>query len=163
MSGQHIRSPRGTLRKPFTEAGSLFLKQLHYIDQLLPMLLDLVFFRVLHIFNILQDAMDVAPPRLDADSVGPADFEMTDSSSIGLANVKQPVENVVVILGVCDDFVCAVKDGGGFGIYETADVEERCVCWFRSSCVAAVNETSLKRISVPIARSTLGVIVFGFS
>ena len=87
--------------------------------------LSLVFFRFPHRFNVLQDAVYVPSPRLDTDSVGPADFEMTDSSSVSLADIKQPVKDVVVVLSVGNDFVCAIEDGGGFGVYETAGAEER--------------------------------------
>lgn len=107
------------------------------------MLLNLIFFRLLHIFNVLQDAMDIAPPRFNTDSIGPADFEMTDGSSVALADIKQPVENVVVVLSVNNDFVCAMKDRCGFCIYETADAEERCICWRTSSRVAVIHETFL--------------------
>lgn len=58
----------------FTEAGSLSLQSLHYVDQLLSMLFNFVFLRMLHIFNLLQDAMYVPSPRLDTDSVRPADL-----------------------------------------------------------------------------------------
>lgn len=143
MSGQRTRSSEGTQGDAFTEAGSLQLKSLHYLDQLLPMLLNFVFFRILHIFNVLQDAMYVPSPRLDTDSVGPANFKVRNGSSVALANIKQPVEDVVVILSVYNDFVCAIEDGGGFGIYEAAGAEERCICRCSPGRVAAVNKTFL--------------------
>lgn len=87
--------------------------------------------------------MYVASPRLNTDSVGPADFEVTYGSSVALTDIKQPVENVVVILGVYNDFVCAIEDGGGFGVYEAAGAEERSICRCKSGRVAAINETLL--------------------
>lgn len=89
------------------------------------MLLGFVFFRFVHVFNVLQNAMYVASARLDTDSIGPTDFEMTDGPSVLRADIKQPVEDVVVVLSVGDDLVCAIEDGGSFGVYETAGAEER--------------------------------------
>lgn len=143
MSGQQTRSSEETWRDPLTEACSLGLKLLHYLDQLLPMLFDFVFFRILHIFNVLQDAMYVASSRLDTDSVCPADFKVAYGSSITLADIEQPVKDVIVILGVCNNFVCAIEDGGGFGVYEAADAKERSICGGDSGRVAAVDETLL--------------------
>ena len=108
----------------FTEAGGFHLESLHHLDQLVPMHLNFVFIRLFHIFNDLQDAMYVSSSRIDTDSVRPADFEMADGSSVALADIKQPVEYVVVILSVCNNFICAIKDGGGFHVYETASAEE---------------------------------------
>lgn len=88
---------------------------------------------------------------------------MAYSFSIARADVKQPIEDVIVILGVYSDFVCAIEDGGGFGVYEATGTEEGCIGWCRPGRVAAMNETFLQRVGVPAARSTLGVIVFGFS
>ena len=121
------------------------------------------FFRVLHGFNLLQYAMYVPSAGLDTDSVGPANLEMAYGSSIALANIQQPVENVVVVLGVCDDFVCAVEDGCGFDVYEVAGAEERCICWDISGRVATIDDAFLERIGVPFGRSSLGVIMFGLS
>ena len=87
--------------------------------------------------------MYVPSPRLDTDSVGPADLKMTYGSSIALADIKQPVEDIVVILGVGNDLVSAIEDGGGFSIYEAAGAEERGICRCNPGRVAAVNETFL--------------------
>ena len=81
-------SVKGAWGNSFTEAGGLFFKSLHYVDQLLPMLLNFVIFRFPHIFNLLQDAVYVASPRLDTDTVGPADFEVTYGSSVALTDIK---------------------------------------------------------------------------
>lgn len=88
---------------------------------------------------------------------------MTDGSSVALADVKQPVEDVVVILGIRNDFVCAIEDGGSFDIDEAAGAEERSICRCISGRVSVVHEALLARVGVPGARSTVGVIVFGFS
>lgn len=124
MIGKQTRSIEGTWGNAFTEAGSLCLKPFHYVDQLLPMLLNFIFFRVLHILDVLQDAMYVPSPRLDTDSVGPANLKVTYGPSVALTDIKQPVEDVVVILSVYNDFVCAIEDGGGFSVYEAAGTEE---------------------------------------
>ena len=107
--------------------------------------------------------MNVASPRLDTDSIGPADFKVAYGTSVTRANIKQPVENVIVILSVCNDFVRAIEDGSSFGIYEAAGAEERCICRCSSGRMAAVHETLLTRVGVPSTRSTFGVIVLGFS
>ena len=87
--------------------------------------------------------MYVPSPRLDTNSVGPADFQVTYGSAVAIADIKQPVEDVVVILGVYNDFVGAIEDGSCFGVYEAAGAEERCICECNSGRVAAVNETFL--------------------
>lgn len=88
---------------------------------------------------------------------------MTDGSSVALADIEQPVEDVVVIFSIYNDFVCAIEYGGGLGVYNAAGAEERSVCRCNSGGVAVVNETLLTRVGVPGARGALGVIVFGFS
>ena len=124
MSGKQTRLLEGTWGNAFTKAGSLCLKSFNYVDQLLPMLLNFVFFRILHILDVLQDAMYVPSPRFDTDSVGPAEFKVTYGSPVALTDIKQPVENVVVILSVYNNFVCAIEDGGGFSVYEAAGTQE---------------------------------------
>ena len=68
---------------------------------------------------------------------------MTYGSSIVLADIKQPVEDIVVILGVSNDLVSAIENRGGFSIYEAAGAEERDICRWNPGRVAAVNETFL--------------------
>ena len=72
----------------FTKAGSLHFQSFHNLNQLLPMLSDFVFFRILHVFNVLQDAMYIPSARLDTNSVGPADFQMTYGSPVALADIE---------------------------------------------------------------------------
>lgn len=123
--------------------GCLDLKSLDDLDQLLAVLLNLVFFHILHIFNVLQDAMYVLSARLDADTVGPADFKVAYSSSIAFAEIHQPVEYVIVILSVYNDLVRAIENRGGFGVYEAAGTEERCISRCSPGSVAAINQTFL--------------------
>lgn len=130
-------------RYSLTEVGRLDLKSLDDLDQLLAMLLNLVFFHILHIFDVLQDAMYVLSARLYADTVSPADFKVAYSSSIAFADVQQPVEDVIVVLSVYNDFVCAIEHWGGFGVYEAAGAEERCTSRSSSGSVAAINQTFL--------------------
>ena len=107
------------------------------------MFLDLLFFHILHILNVLQDAMYVLSARLDADTVGPADFKVAYSSSVAFAEIQQPVKDVIVILSVYNDFVCAIENWSGFGVYEAAGAEERCISRCSSGSVAAINQTFL--------------------
>lgn len=108
------------------------------------MVFGFAFLRILHGFNLLQYAMYVPSARLDTDSVGPADLKMAYCSSIALANVQQPVEDVVIVLGVCDDFVCGVEDRCGFDVYEVASAEERCICRDFSGRVATIDDAFLE-------------------
>ena len=108
------------------------------------MMFSFAFLRILHGFNLLQYAMNVPSARLDTDSVSPADFKMADGSSVALADIEQPVEDVVVVLGVCNDFVCAVEDGCCFQVYKVAGAEERCICWDNPVHVATIDETFLE-------------------
>ena len=98
---------------------------------------------MLHIFNILQDAMYPGSPRRNADTVSPAKFEVPYGSSILLADIKQPVEDVIVVFSIQDEFVCGVEDGGSFGVYEAADAQARSVCRGESGRFGVVNETFL--------------------
>ena len=118
---------------------------------------------VLHVFDMLQNAMHVLSARLDTDSIGPANLEVTYGSSVELSDVQEPVEDVVIVLGVYDDLVCAIEDTCGFGVYEAAGAKERGVCRDNAGGVTAKDETFLQRIGIPIARGPLGVIIFGFS
>ena len=88
--------------------------------------------------------MYVLSAGLDADTVGPADLKVTYSSSVPLADIQQPVEDVIIILSICNDFVCAVENRGGFGVNEAAGAEERCISRCSSGSVAAINQTFLK-------------------
>ena len=108
------------------------------------MLDNFVFCRIFHILNILQDAMYVPSARLDTDSVGPADFKVAYGSSVALADIQQPIEDVIVILSVCNDFVGTIEKGGGLGIYEAAGAEEKYICWDGSCGMAAIDKTLLK-------------------
>ena len=108
------------------------------------MLLNFFFFRFLHILNLLQNTMYVASPRIDTDSISPADFEMTNGSSVAFANIEQPVEDVVIVFGVGNQLICAIEDGGGFGVYETTGAKERGIGGYHSSRVAIVDEALLK-------------------
>lgn len=45
---------------------------------------------------------------LNADSIRPVDLKMTESSSVALADVKEPIEDVIVVFGVEYDLVCAI-------------------------------------------------------
>ena len=53
MNGQQNLSIKGAGGNSFTEADGLFLKSLHHVDQLLPVLSNFVIFRFPHIFNLL--------------------------------------------------------------------------------------------------------------
>ena len=86
MSNKQTRSNKGVWAHP-TEASGLCLESLEYIDQLLAMHFSFTFFRMLHIFNILQYAMYVLSARLDTDSVGPANFKVAYGSSVALADI----------------------------------------------------------------------------
>ena len=68
---------------------------------------------------------------------------MAYGSSVTLADIEQPVKDVIVILGVYNNFVCAIENWGGFGIYEAAGAKERSICGRGSGRVAAVDETLL--------------------
>ena len=107
--------------------------------------------------------MYVLSARLDADTVGPANFKFAYSSSVAFTDIQQPVEYIIVILSVYNDFVCAIENWGGFGVYEVAGAEERCIRRCNSGGMAAVNKTFLTGVRVPVARGTFGVIVCGFS
>ena len=112
---------------------------------------------------MLQNGMYILSARLDADSIGPAKLEVTYGISIELSNVEEPVEDVVIILGVYNDLVCAIEDRCSFGVYEAAGSKERSVCRNSAGALTAVDETFLQGIGIPIARGTLGIIIFGFS
>ena len=109
----------------------------------MPMLFGFFLLGILHIFNTLQDAMYPGSPRLNADTVGPADFEVTYGSSVLLAYIKQPVENVIVIFGIHNEFICAVEDRGSFGVYKAAGTQERSICRGFSGRFGIVDETFL--------------------
>lgn len=47
----------------------------------------LSFSQVLHIFNLLQNAMYILSAGLDTDSVGPADLKVAYGSPIALADI----------------------------------------------------------------------------
>lgn len=143
MSIQQTRAIGGIQRKSLTQVSSLDLKSLYDLDQLLPMLLNLVFLHILHIFNILQDTMYVLSARLYTDPIGPADFKVAYSSSVAFAEIQQPVEDVIVILSVHNDLVCAIEHWGGFGVYEAAGAEERSIGGCSPGRVAAINQTFL--------------------
>ena len=98
---------------------------------------------MLHIFNALQDIVYAGSPRHNAHTIGPAEFEVPYGSAVPLADIKQPVEDVIVIFGIHNKLVCAVEYGGSFGVYEAADAQERSVCRGDSSRVGVVNETFL--------------------
>lgn len=86
MTSKQTRSHKGVWANP-TEAGGLCLESLEYIDQLLAMRFSFAFFRILHIFNVLQYAPYVLSARLDTDSVGPANFKVAYGSSVALADI----------------------------------------------------------------------------
>ena len=98
---------------------------------------------MLHIFNTLQDAVYPSSPRHNAHTVGPAEFEMPYGSPVPLADIEQPVEDVIVVLGIYNKVVCGVEDGGSFAVYEAADAQERSVCRGDPGRFGIVNETFL--------------------
>ena len=93
---------------------------------------------------MLQNAMYVFSTRLDADSIGPTNLEVTYGSSIELSDVQEPVEDVVIILGIYNDLICAIEDACGFVIYEAAGAKERSVCGDNAGGVAVEDETFLE-------------------
>ena len=100
--------------------------------------------RELHIFNMLQNAMYVLSARLDTDSISPANLEVTYGSSVELSDVQEPVEDVVIVLGVCNDLVCAIENTCGFGVYEAAGAKEGSVCRDKAGGVTVEDETFLE-------------------
>lgn len=74
-------------KNPPTEASGLLLESLDYVDQLLSMQFRFSFSRVLHIFNLLQNAVYILSAGLDTDSVGPADLKVAYGSPVALADV----------------------------------------------------------------------------
>ena len=107
------------------------------------MLFGFFLLRILHIFNALQDVAYSISSRHNARTVGPAEFEVPYGSPVPLADIKQPVEDVIVIFGIDNEVVCGVEDGGSFGVYEAADAQERSVCRGDSSRFGVENETFL--------------------
>ena len=144
MSGKQTPYYEDVWDDPPTEASGLNLESLDQVNQLLSMDFSVTFFRTAHIFNVLQEAMYILSARLDTDSVGPANFKVAYGSSVALANIQEPVEDVIVILGIDNDFVCAVEYGCGFGVYEAAGAEKGCVCWVGSGGVTTIYEALLK-------------------
>lgn len=100
------------------------LQSSDYSDKLFPLLLAVFFFRVLHVVDFLHNATDVLSPGLNAHAVSPADVKMTDRAPVVVPNVKQPVEDVVVVLCVQYDFILAVEDGSRFLVDGTACAKE---------------------------------------
>ena len=98
---------------------------------------------MLHIFNRLQDVVYPGSSRHNAHTVCPAEFEVPDSSPVPLADIKQPVEDVIIVFGIYNKVVCGVENGGCFGVYEAADAQERSVCRGGSSSFGVVHETFL--------------------
>lgn len=87
--------------------------------------------------------MYVAPPRLNTHTICPADLQVAYSTTIVLADIEKPVENVVVVFGIEDDFVGAIENGGRFLVDEFADAEERGVCRSFARVLAFVDEPFL--------------------
>ena len=104
---------------------------------------NFIFLRILHLLNILQNAMYVASSRFDTHAIRPADLKVTYGSSVVVADIKQPVEDFIVIFRVCNDLICAVEDGRCFGVYDAAGAEERGIRRCTSGLVAVVNESFL--------------------
>lgn len=64
-------------------------------------------------------------------------------SSVSLTDIKQPVENIVVIFGVEFDLVGAVEDIDGLLVDEPGGPQESAICSSRSSCLGAVYQARL--------------------
>ena len=65
---------------------------------------------------------------------------MADASPVTLADIKQPIEYIVVVFGVYNDFIQAVEHGSCFGVDTTAGEEERGICWHSPGGIAVVDE-----------------------
>lgn len=68
---------------------------------------------------------------------------MTDSSSVALADVKEPIEDVVVVFGVEYNLICAIEDGSCFAVDQATCSKEAGICRFSPIGVAAIDETFL--------------------
>lgn len=88
--------------------------------------------------------MNIFPSGLHADSIRPVDLKMTDRSSVTLTDIKEPIENVVVIFGVEYNIACAIEDGSRFAVDQATCSKEAGVCRFYPTRVAAIDETFLE-------------------
>ena len=93
--------------------------------------------------NSLQDTMYISPSGLDAHAIRPSNFQMAYRPPVALADVEQPVEDIVVVLGIKDDLVGAVEDGCGLSVNEFAESKNGGVCRRFAWTVAAVDKPLL--------------------
>ena len=68
--------------------------------------------------------MNISSPGLDADTVCPANLEMTDGATVALADIEEPVKDVIVVFGIEDDLIGIVEDGCGFLVDDFGCAEE---------------------------------------
>ena len=132
-------------------------------DKLLPALLDFFLCHTRHGIDPLQDSVYVLPARLDANAVSPADLKTTDCSAVVLPNVKEPVEDVIIVFGVQDDFIPTVEDFSCLVVDDATCPEEARVGIFGPSTFSIVDETFLTGIGDPVSGRSEVVVVLRLS
>lgn len=55
---------------------------------------------VVHVYDALDESVNVISARLHCNAVGPVDLKMANQTPVTLANIEQPVQNVVVVFSL---------------------------------------------------------------
>lgn len=129
----------GGSRGGSTKSRRASLDALYHGDQLLAACQNLLFLRVLHVLYVPQNPMDVAPTGLNRNTICPADLEVTDGENVALADVQQPIENVIIVFCVDDNLVCAIEYGRCFVIDKATSSQEAGIRRTCSGSIRAVD------------------------
>lgn len=129
-------------------------------DELVAVVLYLVLLRVLHVFDTFKYTVYVSSSGFYGHTICPSDLQVADGATIALTDVEEPVEYIVVVFSVEDDFIGAIEDVCSFFVDGAACSEEGSVGRFFSRGLTVVDQAFLPGVGSPVIWRAIVVIVF---